>query len=70
MDGLREYYTQWNKWDKTHTQILYDITWMWKQKNNTNDSTCKIKTDSDVEDRLIVTSEKRGGGSELEARDN
>ena len=30
----------------------------------------KTKTDSDVEDRLIVTSEKRKGGSNLEAWDD
>ena len=42
---------------------------MWNKKNM-SDATYKTKTDSDVEDRLIVTSEKRGGGSELEARDN
>ena len=32
MDGLREYYTQCNKWDKTHTQY-----YMWDQKKNTDD---------------------------------
>ena len=35
MDGLGGYQAEWNKSDRER-QILYDITYMWNLKNNTN----------------------------------
>ena len=43
MDGPRDYHTNWRKSDRER-QILYDITYMWNLKNNTNESI--YKTDS------------------------
>ena len=41
-------------------QILYDITYMWNLENNTNESTYKTETDTDIENKLMVT-EGEGG---------
>ena len=43
-------------------QILYDITYMWNLKNNTNGSTYKIERLTDMENKLIVTKGEREGG--------
>ena len=40
-------------------QILYDITYMWNLKNNTNESIYKTETDSQTENNLMVTSGER-----------
>ena len=45
MDGLREYYAQWNKSDRER-QMLYDIPYMWNIKNETTESIHKKETDS------------------------
>ena len=45
MDGPWEYYTKWSKSDRER-QMLYDITYMWDLKNNTNESVYKTETDS------------------------
>ena len=45
MDELREYHTNWNKPDRGR-QILYDVTYMWHLKNNTDESIYKTETDS------------------------
>ena len=37
LDGCRDYHTKLDR----EKQILYDITYMWNQKNNTNESTYK-----------------------------
>ena len=42
MDGSRDHHTKWNVTEK---QILYDITYMWNFKNNTNESIYKAETD-------------------------
>ena len=42
MDGPRDHHTKWNVTEK---QILYDITYMWNFKNNTNESIYKAETD-------------------------
>ena len=36
MDGPRDCHTEWNKSDRER-QILYDITYTWNLKNNTNE---------------------------------
>ena len=45
MDGAREYHTKWSKSDRER-QVLYDITYMWNLKNNSNESTYRTETDS------------------------
>ena len=47
-DGPRESYARWNKLHKGR-RILYNITYMWKLKDNTNEWLCKTETDSHVE---------------------
>ena len=37
MDGPRDKHTKWNKSDRER-QIIDDITYKWKKKNNTNES--------------------------------
>ena len=44
MDGSRDYHTEWCKSDRER-QILYDITYMWNLKNNTNEFIYKTETD-------------------------
>ena len=47
MDGLREYYTEWSKSERERQiLILYDITYMWNLKCDTNELICKAETDS------------------------
>ena len=43
MDGAREYPTKWSKSSRGR-QILYDITYMWNLRNNTNESIYKKQT--------------------------
>ena len=45
MDGPRDYHTEWSK-SKREWQILYDITYIWHLKNNTNEFTYKTEIDS------------------------
>ena len=59
MDEPKEYYVQWNKSDKER-QILYDITPMRYLKNNTNEYICKTQTD--IENKQVVTKKKVGRG--------
>ena len=47
---------------QTERQILYDITYMWNLKINTNETICKTETDSQTENKLIVTKGESGGG--------
>ena len=44
-DGPREYHTKLSKLDRER-QTLYDITYMWNLKNNTNEPIYKTETDS------------------------
>ena len=44
VDGPREYYTKWSKSDRERQ--IYDVTYMWNLKNNTNKSIYKAETDS------------------------
>ena len=47
MDGSREYHTKWSKSNRGR-QILYDITYMWNLRNNTNESIYQTETDSET----------------------
>ena len=57
MDGPREYHTKWNKpvWGK---QILFDITYLWDLKENTNESIYKTKRD--LEKRMVTEGDEGG----------
>ena len=52
MDGPREYRIKWSE-----RQMVYDITYMWNLRSNTNQSTYKIETDQGR--KLTVTEGKR-----------
>ena len=39
-------------------QALYDITYIWNQKNNTDELIYETETDSDVENKITVTKGK------------
>ena len=45
MDGLRDYHSKWSNSERER-QILYDITYMWNLKYDTNELTYKTETDS------------------------
>ena len=47
MDGNRDYHTKWSKSERDR-QILYDITYMWNLKINTNELIYKTETDSQI----------------------
>ena len=42
-------------------QTLYDITYTWNLKNQMNESIHKPETDSDQENKLMVTKEEKEG---------
>ena len=43
-------------------QILQDITYMWNLKNNTNESICKIETDSQTQKTNLGLPKGKGRG--------
>ena len=45
MDGPRDYHTKWGKSERER-QILYDITYMWNLKYDTNALNYETETDS------------------------
>ena len=45
MDGPTNYYTKWSKSERER-QILYDITYMWNLRYDTNELINKTETDS------------------------
>ena len=47
MNWPRDYHTEWSKPDRER-QILYDITYMWNLKINTNELIYKTETDSQM----------------------
>ena len=61
MDGPKDYHIKWIKSDRER-QILYDISYMWNLKNDTNELINKTETDSDLENKLTVTKRERLGG--------
>ena len=66
MDGLGKYYAKWNNSDRER-QTLYDITYMWNLKINTNESRYKTNRFTDTENKLSYQS---GGGTNQEYRIN
>ena len=64
MDGPRDDHTKWSKSDRER-QAPYDITYMWKQKYDTDELIYETETLTDIENRLV-----RGWGrGELEVWD-
>ena len=61
MDGPRDYHTKWNK-AEGERQILYDITYIYNLKYDTNERIYETETDSQRENKLVVA--KGGGGRE------
>ena len=61
VDGPRDYHTKWRKSDRER-QIPYDITYKWNLKNSTNELIYKTKTDSQTENKLMVTKGEGGKG--------
>ena len=47
---------------QTETQTIWHVTYMWNLKNNPYESTYKMETDSQTENKLTVTKEERHGG--------
>ena len=45
MDATRDYHAKWSKSERER-QILYDITYMWTLKYNTNEHIYEKETDS------------------------
>ena len=43
------------KYVSSKRQILYDITYMWNLKNNTNDYICKTNRLTDKENKPVVS---------------
>ena len=58
MNGLRDYCTKWSQSDRER-QLLYDITYAWNLKNNTNGLTKQKQTH--IENKRMVT---KGEGRE------
>ena len=54
VNGPRDSHTKWSKSDRER-QILYDITYMWNLKYDTNELIYKTETDSQTENKLTVT---------------
>ena len=46
MDGTRDYHTKWSQKEKD--KLLYDITYMWNLKYDTNEPIHKKQTDSQL----------------------
>ena len=59
MDGPRDYHTEQSK--SGERQIPYDITYMWNLKYNTNELIYETETDSDIENKLMVTKGEEAG---------
>ena len=51
-----------SKVSQTEKDILYDITYMWNLKNNTNESIYKTKTDSQTEKIYLWLPKGKVGG--------
>ena len=61
MDGPNDYHTKWSK-SKKERQIIQDITYMWNLKYYIDELIYETETDSDTEDRLMVTKGESGEG--------
>ena len=61
VDGPRDYHTKWSKSERER-QILHDITYMWNLKYDTKELIYERETDSDIENKLMVTKGERVWG--------
>ena len=49
-------------WGKREREVLYNITYIWNLKNNTNEYMYKTKIVSQTENKTMVTKGEREGG--------
>ena len=61
MDRSGDYHTKWSKSERER-QIPYGVTYMWNLKSDTNQLIYKTETDSDMENKRMVTKGGRGMG--------
>ena len=61
MDRSGDYHTKWSKSERER-QIPYGVTYMWNLKYDTNQLIYKTETDSDRENKRMVTKGERGMG--------
>ena len=61
MDRSGDYHTKWSKSERER-QIPYGVTYMWNLKYDTNQLIYKTETDSDIENKRMVTKGERGMG--------
>ena len=61
MDRSEDYHTKWSKSERER-QIPYGVTYMWNLKYDTNQLNYKTETDSDIENKRMVTKGERGMG--------
>ena len=61
MNGPRDDHTQQSKSERER-QILCAITYMWNLKYDIQELIYKTEMDSQIESKLMVTKEERGGG--------
>ena len=59
MDVPRDYHTKWSKSDRER-QTPYDIIYTWNQKNDANELIYKMETDSQLENKPMVSKGKGG----------
>ena len=57
MDGPRKYHTRWNKLENDRYYMISLI--FGEAKINSNESICKIKTDTDIENKFMATKGER-----------
>ena len=62
MDGSRNYHT---KWQKAERQILYEITYVWNLKYDTNELIYKTKTTSKHGKQTYSYQRGKGAGDKL-----
>ena len=60
-DRSGDYHTKWSKSERER-QIPYGVTYMWNLKYDTNQLIYKTETDSDIENKCMVTKGERGMG--------
>ena len=60
MDGTRYFHTEWSKSEKER-QMPYNVTCIWNLKYDTNLFIYKTETDSQTENKIMVSKGERGG---------
>ena len=65
MDGPRNHHTKWSQTEKD--KILYDITYMWNEKKKLQVNLfTKQSRLTDIENKLIVIKEEKGGKENIQ----